>query len=134
MPPLNFHVEHLGVPSRDPESLAQWYTTVLGAREIWRNAEQPPAIFIALPGGLVLEIYPTQQTIPQTADNRTAGWRHLALRVENLEVAREELTRRGVIWKDPVKPAGGGGRIQFFADPDGNLLHLVDRPADSPFA
>ena len=33
----------------------------------------------------------------------------------------------------PVKPAAGGGRILFFTDPEGNLLHLVERPADSAF-
>jgi hypothetical protein len=30
-----------------------------------------------------------------------------------------------------MRPAAGGGRVLFFADPEGNLLHLVERPADS---
>jgi catechol 2,3-dioxygenase-like lactoylglutathione lyase family enzyme len=30
----------------------------------------------------------------------------------------------------PVKPAGGGGRVLFFPDPEGNLLHFVERSAD----
>jgi hypothetical protein len=34
--------------------------------------------------------------------------------------------------EDP-KPAGGGGSVQFFADAEGNLLHLVERPQDSVF-
>lgn len=134
MNPFTFSVEHLGLAARDPQSLAAWYVHVLGGREVWRNSEQPPAIFIGLPGGPIVEIYPTQQSVPQTGDNRTAGWRHLALRVTDLESARTELSRRGVVWNDPAKPAGGGGRIQFFADPEGNLLHLVERPADSPLA
>ena len=53
---------------------------------------------------------------------------------KEMEVAQEELSRRGVVWKDPIKPAGGGGRIVFFADLDGNLLHLVDRPSTSALA
>lgn len=131
---LGYSVEHFGLPSRNPEALAAWYCRVLEGREVWRISEQPPAIFVALPSGLILEIYPTEITRPETADNRTAGWRHLALRVPQLEVAQEELSRRGVVWKDPIKPAGGGGRIVFFADLDGNLLHLVDRPSTSALA
>ena len=131
MTTLDFTVEHIGVAARDPVALAEWYVRVLGCRELWRNADPVPAVFVRLPGGPILEIYPTQHCFPQTADNRTAGWRHLALRVANLDTARSELTRRGVQWIDPVKPAGGGGRILFFSDLDGNLLHLVERSADS---
>lgn len=134
MYPIHSSVEHIGLAALNPTVLAAWYCDVLGAREIWNNGQQPPAVFLALPGGPILEIYPTDAAVPQTRDNRTAGWRHLALRVPNVETAQLELTRRGVVWTDPIKPAGGGGRVLFFADPEGNLLHLVERPAESPFA
>ena len=62
-----------------------------------------------------------------TRDNKLAGWRHIALRVDSLEHARELLEDRGVEFAEPVKPAGGGGRVLFFSDPEGNLLHLVER-------
>jgi len=45
---------------------------------------------------------------------------------------RDELSRRGVKFEEPIKPAGGGGRVLFFKDGEGNLLHLVERPKDSP--
>jgi len=32
-----------------------------------------------------------------------------------------------VIFSEPIKPAGGGGRVLFFKDSEGNLLHLVER-------
>ena len=134
MYPIHSAVEHIGLAARDPVALGRWYCQVLGAREVWNNGEQPPAVFVAITGGPVLEIYPTVESVPQTGDNRTAGWRHLALRVPNLEVAQAELARRGVTWSQPIKPAGGGGRVVFFSDPEGNLLHLVERTADSPLA
>jgi hypothetical protein len=34
-----------------------------------------------------------------------------------------------VAFDDPIKPAGGGGRVLFLKDPEGNLLHLVERPS-----
>jgi len=134
MYPIHSAVEHIGLAGQDPIALAAWYCEVLGGREVWNNGQQPPAIFVALAAGPILEIYPTQLVVAATRDNHTAGWRHVALRVPNLEIAQAELTRRGVVWTEAVKPAGGGGRVLFFSDPEGNLLHLVERPADSPLA
>ena len=57
---------------------------------------------------------------------------HLSLEHIGL-AARDELAGRGIIFEGPIKPAGGGGRVLFFRDCDGNLLHLVERPQDSPF-
>jgi hypothetical protein len=43
------------------------------------------------------------------------------------------MEQRGVAFTDPLKPAGGGGRVLFFKDAESNLLHLVEHPADSVF-
>ena len=72
-------------------------------------------------------------SVDVTGNNKLAGWRHLAVRVDFIESARAELARRGVIFDEPIKPAGGGGRVLFFKDSEGNLLHLVERPFDFVF-
>jgi glyoxylase I family protein len=131
---MNLSIEHLGLAARDPIALRDWYVRVLGAREVFCNRETPPAFLLALPAGPLLELYRADSTVPDPPNNTLAGWRHLALRVDSLESARSELASRGVVFSDPVKPAGGGGRVLFFRDPEGNLLHLVERPADSPLA
>lgn len=128
-------LEHLGLPARDPAALKDWYVRVLGARVVWSQPGPPPVFFLALPGGGPwVEVYAVAHAWPGTADNALAGWRHVALRVDAIEAARDQLAARGVVFHDPVKPAGGGGRVLFFQDPEGNLLHLVERPADSPLA
>ena len=86
-----------------------------------------------LEGGLILEIGAGDFSIGETSDNKLNGWRHLAIRVDSIEKAKAELEQRGVKFSENAKPAGGGGRVLFFADPEGNLLHLVERPADSVF-
>ena len=129
---MKFAVEHIGLPARDPVALKDWYARVLEAELVYENGQTPPAFFLRLPGGLLLEIYEGDFSLRETGDNALNGWRHLALRVNSLETAREELTRKGLEFSEPVKPAGGGGRVLFFKDAEGNLLHLVERPTGFP--
>ena len=129
---MNFTCEHLGLAAVDPVMVRDWYVRVLGARQKLELAQRPPAFMVELPGGPLLEIYQAGFAMRLTCDNTLRGWRHLALRVTDLDAARSELESRGVTFTEPVKPAGGGGRVLFFTDPEGNLLHLVERSSDSP--
>lgn len=130
---MKFTVEHLGLPARNPSLLKDWYVNVLGAKLIFDNGETPPAYFVSLSGGLMLEIYQGTASLKETGDNSLSGWRHLALQVESIEQARVALEQKGVKFSDPIKPAGGGGRVLFFRDAEDNLLHLVERPHNSVF-
>jgi glyoxylase I family protein len=130
---MQFALEHIALPARNPVALRDWYVAKLAASCIAPNGAEPP-YFIKLPGSTTtFEVYAATGSTPQTADNGIAGWRHLALRVDSIEAARKELEARGVMFNDPIKPAAGGGRVLFFQDCEGNLLHLVDRPKDSVF-
>ena len=130
---MNFAAEHFGLAAQDTVSLKDWYVRVLGARVLFDNGAGTPAFLLELSGGPLLEIYPANSALGETASNGLAGWRHLALRVDSIEAARQELARRGVNFTESIKPAGGGGRVLFFSDIEGNLIHLVERPADSIF-
>lgn len=125
---MNLPLEHVGLAARDPVALRDWYARVVGAREVFCNHETPPAFLLALAGGALLEVYPADSSNADASQNRMAGWRHLALRVDSIEAARDALSAAGVDFREPIKPAGGGGRVLFFEDPEGNLLHLVERP------
>jgi glyoxylase I family protein len=125
---MNFRPEHLGLAASDANALKDWYMNVLGASMVMQLSSSPPAYLLNL-GGLWIEIYSAESSAGSLG-NRAAGWRHLALRVENIEAARAHLSSTGVLFREPVKPAGGAGRILFFSDPEGNLLHLVERPND----
>lgn len=126
-------MEHLGLCAREPSVLKDWYVTVLGAKVVFDSGQKPPAYFLELTGGLMIEIYQGDSAMAETGKNSLAGWRHLALRVDAIESARAELEAKDVEFSEPIKPAGGGGRVLFFRDAEGNLLHLVERPKNSPF-
>ena len=76
------------------------------------------------------EIYPAEAPLPERGNNKLAGFRHLALRVASLDAAKAELEKRGVKFTEEIRPAAGGGKVLFFEDGEGNLLHFVERPAD----
>jgi glyoxylase I family protein len=128
---VNFSVEHLGLPARDPVALKDWYARVLDAKVVFANDQPPPAFLLAMPGRVMIEIYGGDLSLPQTSNNKLTGWRHVALRVDSIAAARAELEGRGLKFSEDIKPAGGGGSVLFFHDPEGNLLHLVERTADS---
>ena len=130
---MKFAVEHIGLAARDTVALRDWYVRVLDAREVFTDGNTPPAFFLELPGGLLIEIYAAGSLAAQTGDNKLAGWRHLAMRVESIEVARGDLALRGLSLEERIKPAGEGGRVLFFKDAEGNLLHLIERSEDSIF-
>jgi glyoxylase I family protein len=130
---MKISVEHLGLPARDPAALKDWYVKVLDAEVVFDNGQTPPAFFVAWGAGLMLEIYQSGSSSKETGDNALSGWRHLALRVDSIETARAALEKKGVQFTEPVKPAGGGGRVLFFRDGEDNLLHFVERPEGSVF-
>lgn len=129
---MNFSVEHLGLPALNPTALKDWYVSKLDGKLVFADGQTPLAFFVKLPGGVVLEIYQASSSLKETKDNKLAGWRHVALRVDSIEAAKALLEKRGVKFTEAIKPAGGSGRVLYFQDLEGNLLHLVDRPVDSP--
>ena len=119
------------MPARDPAALKDWYAQMLGAKVVFSSDQTPPAFLLGVPGGVMIEIYGGDFSLPETSDNKLNGWRHVALRVDSVAAAKAELEKRGLRFTEGVKPAGGGGNVLFFQDPEGNLLHLVERTADS---
>lgn len=126
-PVVNYSIEHLGLPAREPIALKDWYSKAFDARVVFENGQTPPTFLLSMPGGAMIEIYPGDLAMAETSNNKLNGWRHLALRVDSIEAARADLESRGVEFHDEIKPAAGGGRILFFKDPEANLLHLVER-------
>lgn len=127
---MNISVEHIAIPATDPVALKNWYERVLGAKPVWDNGQNPLTCLISL-GSVWFEIYAAEAPLPDRSNNKLAGFRHLALRVDSLATAKAELEKRGVNFSEESRPAAGGGRVLFFADLEGNLLHFVERPTDS---
>jgi glyoxylase I family protein len=128
---MEFTLEHIGMAARDAAALKDWYVAVLDAKVVFCREGGRAPFLLSVAGGVMIELYNGDSSILETANNKLAGWRHVALRVKSLAVAKADLESRGVKFPEEPKPAGGGGTVLFFQDPEGNLLHLVERPAGS---
>ena len=126
---MNISVEHIAIPAANPVALKNWYEHILGAKAVWDNGQNPPTCLISL-ANVWFEIYPADASLPERGNNKLAGFRHLALRVDSIDAAKAELEKRGVKFTEEIRPAAGGGKVLFFADGEGNLLHFVERAPD----
>jgi len=132
MPPVTIRgmfkgVEHTAIASPNPKKLAQWYVDHL---EFHINFEYDGNYFVKAANGTVLEIIPSEGERGGTK-MKDPGIRHIAIQVDDFEAAREHLQRAGV--KFLAEPTGSqGNRIVFFADGDGNFLHLIHRQRPLP--
>ena len=120
-------LEHTGIASPNPRNLAQWYVDHL---DFVVNFEYDGNYFVKAADGTMLEIIPSEgDWIAQAM--KAPGLRHLAISVDDFDAAYDRLVKAGVRFlTEPVN--NKGNRLVFFADCDGNLVHLVQREKPLP--
>ena len=120
-------IEHTAIASPDPQKLAQWYVQHLG---FTINYNSGRTVFVKAPNGFMIEIITAEGTRgPQTL--KDPGIRHIAIAVKDIRAEYERLKAAGVAFDgEPV--ASKGNSVVFFADLDGNYLHLLEREAALP--
>lgn len=120
-------LEHVAIATPDPEKLAQWYVDHL---EFTVNYRYGGNVFVRAANGSMLEIIPSEG---DRADQKAKdpGIRHLAIIPDDFEAAYEKLKSQGVRFVTE-KLNLEGNRLVFFADLDGNLVHLIHREKPLP--
>ncbi len=136
---------HHGVLVADVERAGEFYAGAFGARWLFRPAEMggraaaalmagPPGTRFKMAmlgfeqGGLELFEF-LGPTVPEWAAERrpAAPLPHLALEVEDLEAALARVREGGGSVVAPPQRFGAGSMV-YAADPDGNVIELVDLP------
>ncbi|MBK5292337.1 MAG: VOC family protein [Acidobacteriia bacterium] len=120
-------LEHTAIASPDPGKLARWYCDTL---EFHINFEYAGNYFVRAQNGSMLEIIPSEGgRAPQKLKDE--GIRHLAIDVDDFDAGLALLKEKGVhFYTEPFETQGN--RLVFFADGDGNYLHLIQRPQPLP--
>ena len=120
-------IEHTAIAARDPQALAHWYVDTLG---FIINFEYDGNYFVKAPNGSIFEIIPAQGD-PPFNQMRTQGFRHAAIMVSDFDAALADLKAKDVHFLgEPF--SNQGNRLAFFADLEGNILHLIQRPQPLP--
>jgi len=120
-------LDHTMMRVEDLEESLEWYQTHLGYEEIGRwEADTFTNVNLKAPDahedGAYLEL-----TYNHDGRSYTFGdaWGHIAVRVEDVYDAYEQLMQEGV--EDYRDPDSCGGSYAFVTDPDGHEIELVER-------
>ena len=120
-------LEHTAIASPNPGKLAQWYVDHL---DFVVNFTYDGNYFVKAKNGTMLEIIPSEGA-PAPQKLKDPGIRHLAITVDDFDSAYQELRGRGVKFVgEPFE--NQGNRLVFFADGDGNFVHLIRRQKPLP--
>ncbi len=122
---MKFGIEHILILAKnDLKALVDWYVDLFDWEIVIDGG--PDVYMVKASNGNMIEFGNAAQE--RNDANDAAGFRHLAVCVDDFDAAVERVRAAGVNGlKDPVVSDTGLG-IMFFEDPEGNLVHLVSRP------
>ena len=120
-------IEHIGICSFDTEKLKNWYMEMFGWKQVYDNGKG--TYFLKADDGGMIEFVSTQEDGGKLG-KPASGIRHVAISVDDLDGMTDKLMSAGVeVVVEKSVSAKGIGTF-WFRDPDGNILHLIDRPED----
>ena len=120
-------IEHTAICSPTPQALADWYVSTLG---FTINYQSSSTVIVKAQNGFMVEI--TTAEGARSADGmKLPGIRHMAIAVDQFDAVLSDLRAKGVKFLgEPVN--NKGNLVIFFTDPEGNLLHLLQRAQPLP--
>lgn len=130
-------LDHVGLSVADLDAQTQWYLKALGLRESTPFAIAPielRGVFLVGQNGLAIELlertgsHPGLQAANPAEALLTQGYGHICLRIEDVDAMHAQLLAAGASERmAPQQSPEPGVRMSFVADPEGNLIELLDR-------
>ena len=120
------NVSHISVTVTDIEKTREFYTGVLGFKEIARPAFDFPGIWYSLGGDLQLHIILNDQLVRPAVEREKiqARYAHFALWTDDCDATAARIEALGLICRD-VFSGPTGLRQVFVKDPDGNMVEFI---------
>ena len=128
-------VDHIGIAVKDLAQAKKFYEEILGMKATGEEVVEEQKVKVCfIPSGdsevELLESTSPDGPIAKFIEKNGEGIQHLALRVDNIEAALEELKAKGVRLIDEKSRYGAGGASIAFIHPKatgGILLELSER-------
>jgi catechol 2,3-dioxygenase-like lactoylglutathione lyase family enzyme len=132
-------LDHVGLNVADLDAMTAWYVDALRLEVEFAASLDHVDLRIAMlrsPDGYRLELLsrpgaePGLQAANPVEAALTLGFSHLALDVPSVDAAYDALLAAGASDRMSPRPSPEPGvRMAFVADPEGNLIELLDRTA-----
>jgi len=123
-------VHHISIICSDYNKSKAFYVEILRLeilRETYREERKSYKLDLSLNGEYVIELFSFPDPPRRISNPESAGLRHLAFEVDNLNEVIENLKRRDVT-TEPVRiDENTGKRFTFFPDPDNLPIELYEK-------
>jgi lactoylglutathione lyase len=136
---MTHSLDHVGLTVGDLPSMTSWYAGALGMEvefEFALDHVEFSGVMLRSPVGFRVELLhrPESQPGVQAANPveaaLTRGFGHVAFDVPSVDEAYDDLIAAGASDRMSPRPSPEPGvRMAYVADPEGNLLELLDRTA-----
>jgi glyoxylase I family protein len=123
------HIHHVAIICSNYEQSKRFYVEVLGLtvlQEVYRAERQSYKLDLEIAGQYQIELFSFPNPPARPSHPESAGLRHLAFAVDNLDDAVESLLANGVSTEPIRTDEYTQKRFTFFADPDGLPLELYE--------
>ena len=143
-------INHVAISTPDIERSLAFYRDLLGLEEVFRrnwevgetifdnitDLEDSAALIVMLKAGnACVELFEYQKPAPKPGEPRRPvcdhGITHLCLQVTAIEAEYERLKAAGMEFHCPPQDFGSDIQATYGRDPDGNVVELLEVPADS---
>lgn len=123
---MKIGIEHVGIFSKDTKALKDWYIDMFGWKVVYDNGKG--TYFLKADDGGMIE-FVQSDVDGGKQEMKATGIRHIAISVDNFDELTDKLLKAGVKVLTEAAVSAKGIGTMFFEDPDGNVLHLINRPA-----
>lgn len=146
-------INHVAISTPDIERSVMFYRDLLGLEEVFRLnwevgdeildsitglRDSSARIVMLKAGNACVELFEYDSPEPKESDSMRPvcdhGITHLCLQVTDIGAEYERLEAGGMIFHCPPKRVGSDILATYGRDPDGNVVELLEVPADSPLA
>ena len=120
------NIHHIAIICSDKEQALEFYSQKLGfpvIREHYRPERDDWKIDLQM-GDAELELFVMKGNPERVSNPEAYGLRHLAFRVESVDVKVRELEEKGIVCEPIRRDTFTGEKMTFFRDPDGLPIEI----------
>jgi glyoxylase I family protein len=120
----NHRINHVGIRVKDFQQSLDYYTNVLGFKEVFRFPGAPSTAVLQVSKDTFIEIMPP-------APGQPRGITHFGVYSEDADSSVAQLRKAGATVEDATVRGNTGAKVTFLTDPNGIRIEINELPAGS---